>query len=154
MENIEPPITNTNTITNTITNKIIIDTIKKNGFIVIYEKDTEKRKLFHKFAKSKNFYHLSWVDETKDYDQEIKYWCESCDRFLNQYEYSFSFTNFNEQFIYCSRCYDKDDLVNKTIVIKDGYMNDENYHVSKWIKKNNSIVISNDMKHILYCKKN
>lgn len=131
-----------------LTNKIIIDTVGKNGFIVIYEKDTKIRKQLHKFAKSKNFFHLSFVDEEKEYEKELKYWCESCDRFLNENEYRSIKNKLDQKFIFCLRCYDEEDLVDKFVIIKDGYMNDENYHISKWVKKNNSIIISNNIDNI------
>lgn len=134
-----------------ITNQIIADTIKEKGHIIIYEKDSEIRKQFHKFAKSKGFFHVSYIDKTKDFDKELKYWCESCDRFLNENEYTQINSNLYSQgefFIYCNRCYDEDDLFDRVIASEEGYMYDEGYHKAKWVKQNNMIAIANDMKYL------
>lgn len=133
-----------------ITNQTIIDTIDEKGFIIIYEKDAEKRKELHKFAKSKGLIHVSCIDKTKDFDIELKYWCESCDRFLNDGEYKLTNNNSinNERFFYCSRCFEEEDLCDRVIIIKEGYMYDEGYHKAKWVKKNNIVAISNDMKYL------
>ena len=132
-----------------ITNQVITDTIKEKGFIIIYDKDGEKRKLLHKFAKSKGYFHVSYIDKTKDFDRELRYWCESCDRFLIEGEYKSTNSNLyssdSKFFIYCSRCYDEEDLYDRVIVSEEGYMYDEGYHGPKWVKKNNTIAISNDM---------
>jgi hypothetical protein len=134
-----------------IQNQTIIDTITEKGSIIIYEKDSEVRKQLHKFAKSKGFFHVSYIDKSKDFDKELRYWCESCARFLNKDEYSQIDNNFyseGEFFIYCTRCYDEEDLCDRVIASEEGYMYDEGYHKPKWVKKNNTIAIANDMKYL------
>ena len=142
-----------------ITNENIINTIKENGFIIIYEKDGVIRKQLHKFAKFKGYFHVSYIDKTKNYDKDLRYWCESCERFLIEGEYASTHSNLcsgTEFFIYCSRCYDEDDLCDRVIVSKEGYMYDEGYHTPKWVKKNNMIAISNNIQFLkdIFDKKN
>lgn len=132
--------------------KTIEDIINNKGFIVIYENDSEKRKKLHKFAKSKGYFHVSFVDITKKVEEELKYWCESVSRFLNEDECVLTtqyITEKNEQsFIYCSRCFEKDDLTDKDILIEEGYMYDEGYHTVKLVKKNNTVAISKSKEYL------
>jgi hypothetical protein len=142
-----------------ITNQVIIDTIKEKGYIIIYEPDSDIRKQLHQFAKSQGFVHVSYTDKTNRVVKELRYWCESCDRFLTDNEYKSTNANFysqGEYFIYCSRCYDSEDLYDRIIAREEGYMYDEGYHKPEWVKKNNTIAISNDVYYLkdIFDKKN
>jgi hypothetical protein len=135
--------------------KNIDNLINDHCFAIIHEKNSEIRKKLHAFAKSKGYFHASYLDESQNFDKEVKYWCESCVRYLHVNEHrvynslSNCDSNTNSQpFIYCSRCFEDNDLYNREIIVKDGFMYEEGYHEAKLINKNNTIIISKDKKYI------
>lgn len=136
--------------------EMIIKKISTDSIIKLNIESSTIRKLYHRFAEINNLFHVSYCDKTRDFETKYSYWCDKCEKYIKQKDYTIQYCcgdgQCGEFTVLCDLCESDDDVT--IIGDEDGAYDDVPMKETK--KTNNIIAISNNIELLkdIFEKKN